>query len=284
MSYSVDSFNVTELGAEYPQAKLWQAMPHSEVPTDTYVALGDSFSSGEGAPAKKSPAGYYGGTDEDDNRCHRSRAAYPLAVFADPGAPLNLKFFACSGALIEDFFTPFPTNHFDDNGDPVNTGEPKSQLSHLGESTELVTLTVGGNNAYFADVMDYCAKRRLLDATCQSVFEGSVDSAINNLSIGTGSAHDNLPDLYAAIRRKAPNAKVLVAGYPHFFPAKRFTHCGTAAIGGRFFAPSDMVWINNNEIDSLNSVIRQAAEEAGFTYVDMSDAFKGHEFATASCG
>jgi hypothetical protein len=242
---------------------------------DTYVALGDSFSAGEGVPTK---AGYLSGTDVTDNHCHRSYGAYPSILSKTSGAPTKFQFSACSGALIQDFFTPFATNHRDDKGSPVNSGEAHSQLSHLNGSTQLITLTVGGNNAFFADVLDYCSKKGLLQASCQSVYEGSVDSAIHNMAIGTGSSEDDLPDLYAAIRRKAPNAKVLVLGYPHFFPAKRFTHCGTG-VPSRMFAPSDMVWINY-EVDSLNSVVRQSATRAGFTYVDVSDAFKGHELCT----
>jgi hypothetical protein len=247
---------------------------------DTYVALGDSFSSGEGALPKK--GSYQVGTDVTNNRCHRSGAAYPTTIAGSPGAPINYKFFACSGAVIEDFFTPFATNHYDSNGSPVNTGEPLSQLSHLDAATQLITLTVGGNNAYFPDVMAYCATRPFLAPSCRSQYQGAVDSAIANMSKGTGTLHDNLPDLYTAIRQHAPNAKVLVAGYPRFFPSDRFKHCGTGAGVGPvsyFFDPSDMVWINS-EIDNMNSVIRQAAQHAGFTYIDMSDAFKGHELCT----
>src|ERR1700754_1011327 len=85
-----------------------------------YVALGDSYSSGNGA-------GNYISSSGD---CHRSNSAYP-ALWASANSPSSFTFAACSGAVTTDVIN--------------------SQLGSLNASTGLVTLTIGGNDAGFAD-------------------------------------------------------------------------------------------------------------------------------------
>ncbi|MGE5527305.1 MAG: PKD domain-containing protein [Methanosarcina sp.] len=123
-----------------------------------YVSLGDSFSSGEGVP-EFSP-----GTAADvspvpdsqkekfpyDNHCHRSeRGSYGRRLVADPAVTANLEpavFAACSGAVTRDLET----------ANPDNVGEPP-QLEHLSQFTNLVTLTMGGNDIGFGDIAALCA-------------------------------------------------------------------------------------------------------------------------------
>ncbi len=283
-SYSVDAFNVPGLTGEYPQTVLWKGTGGGTTPppvppspsNPAYVALGDSYSSGEGAPAK---GGYLKGTNSPDNRCHRSNAAYGPLISSKISAK-RFSFHACSGAIVKDFFTPYPTNHIDKYRRPINPGEGSAQLDWLGPDVKVVTLTIGGNNVHFGDVLEYCSLRGLLDKTCQDVWGSAVESALSSLATGTNqhTGHDNLPDLFYQIRQKAPNAKVFVVGYPRFFAPNRFTHCSTG-IQQRFFDPRDMVWINS-VIADLNRTLEKAARSAGFTYVDVYDAFARHELCT----
>lgn len=250
--------------------------PPSPLPGAIALDLGDSYAAGEGAPGKK---GYLPGTDVPQDRCHRSREAAGQVAWKKTGSSDVLGFHACSGAVIEDFFTPYPRNHVDKNGNPINPDERKAQLDWIGPSTKTITFMVGGNNAFFADVMEYCAWRSLLSQQkCEEVWGSAVDSAIRNLSTGTGSDHDNIPDLYQAIAAKAPGAKVVVRGYPRFFPKDRKAACFTG-IPDRFFVASDMSWINGM-IAELNKVIADNATKYGFTYADMYDALDGHELCT----
>ncbi|HEX6056845.1 MAG TPA: GDSL-type esterase/lipase family protein, partial [Intrasporangium sp.] len=90
-----------------------------------YVALGDSYSSGTGTRTYIN----------DGTSCYRSVYAYPSLDAAQLG--LSLTFRACSGAKVADV---------------TNT-----QLSALTTSTAYVTISVGGNDAGFADVLTECA-------------------------------------------------------------------------------------------------------------------------------
>jgi lysophospholipase L1-like esterase len=245
----------------------------------SYVALGDSFSAGEGAPG---PAGYEQGTDVPNlNKCHRSDRSYSNIDAHVTGMPPEYKFHACSGALVQDFFKPFPQNHIDSaTGQPQNPTETHAQLDWIDAKTRVITLTIGGNNALFPEVMDYCSGRAFYQASCESEFGKAVDTAIAKLAAASGTgASDNLPDLYKIIHQKAPNAQVFVLGYPRFFPKGQNRNCLTGVLN-RTFLVSDMRWINE-EAKKMDDVIKKAAKAQRFTYVDLYDSFNGHELCTS---
>lgn len=143
----------------------------------SYVALGDSYSSGVGTRTYIS----------DGTSCQRSVYAYPSLIATARGYTLNFR--ACSGAKVADV---------------TNT-----QLSALSTSTAYVTLSVGGNDAGFTSVLTECAQPGWM-----SDCNGAIDDAqylINNVIPG------RLATLYASIRSRAPYAKVVVVGYPRIF-------------------------------------------------------------------
>lgn len=84
--------------------------------TINYVALGDSYSAGEGVQP------FLAGTDTPSDRCHRSKYAYSRAVQLSP-LPLSRSFFACSGATTSNLLT--------------TVQYPGEQVVQLGHMTEL---------------------------------------------------------------------------------------------------------------------------------------------------
>ena len=100
-----------------------------------YVALGDSYSSGVGAGSYLSAGG----------DCKRSTKAYPY-LWAAAHSPSTFHFTACSGARTGDVLA--------------------SQLTPLSSATALVSISVGGNDAGFADVMTTCVLQS--DSSCLS--------------------------------------------------------------------------------------------------------------------
>ena len=143
----------------------------------SYVALGDSYSSGVGTRTYLS----------DGTSCQRSVYAFPSLIAAAKGYTLNFR--ACSGAKVSDV---------------TNT-----QLSALSAGTAYVTISVGGNDAGFTSVITTCAQPGWL-SNCG----GAVAKA--NAYITT-TLPGSLSTLYSAIRAKAPSAKVVVVGYPRLF-------------------------------------------------------------------
>ena len=107
-----------------------------------YVALGDSYSSGEGNPP------FFAGTDGPSDYCHRSPQAYSEVLGAHIGsAPL---FYACSGAVTSDFLT-------------TSDGTEPPQLTRPGvdSTADLLTMTIGGNDAGFSSVLKACISQKL---------------------------------------------------------------------------------------------------------------------------
>ena len=143
----------------------------------TYVALGDSYSSGTGT----------GRYLDDGTSCQRSVHAYPALLAAAKG--YSLTFRACSGATTADV-----TN---------------LQLPAVGHDTARVSLTVGGNDAGFARVLTECAKPAWA-SDCHAAIDRAVGIIDNQLPT-------RLTSLYGAVRTRAPRATIVVAGYPRIF-------------------------------------------------------------------
>ncbi|MDX3642779.1 SGNH/GDSL hydrolase family protein [Streptomyces sp. MB09-02B] len=197
-----------------------------------YVALGDSYSSGLGAGSYLSSSG----------DCKRSTKAYP-ALWAAANAPSTFDFTACSGARTGDVLA--------------------SQLGPLGAGTGLVSVSVGGNDAGFADVMTTCVLQS--DSACLSrinTAKAYVDSTLPG----------QLDKVYSAISAKAPAAHVVVLGYPRFYQLG-----GTCP--GLSQAKRTAI---NNASDHLNTAIAKRAADHGFTFGDVRSAFTGHELCSGS--
>lgn len=68
-----------------------------------------------------------------------------------------------------------------------------------------MALTIGGNDAEFADTL----------ASCASPLENCPSDATVQQNIS--DATDKIPQLLADIYDKAPNAKIILLGYPQLF-------------------------------------------------------------------
>ncbi|MEU8588782.1 SGNH/GDSL hydrolase family protein [Streptomyces sp. NPDC048664] len=192
-----------------------------------YVALGDSYASGNGA----------GNYDSSSGNCHRSLSSYPY-LWKNAHSPSSFADTSCSGAITTDV-----TN---------------SQLGPLNSATSLVTVTIGGNDAGFADVMTTCVTGS--DSTCVT----KVDQAE---AYARATLPGRLDATYSAIRAKAPNAKVVVLGYPRMYTLNVF------CIG-----LSDTKHRKIDEAaDALDSVIAERAAAHGFVFGDVRPTFSGHE-------
>jgi lysophospholipase L1-like esterase len=206
-----------------------------DAPVD-YVALGDSYSSGVGT-------GVY---DPASGACARSPLSYP-PLWVTEHHPASFEFPACSGAKTADVLA--------------------SQISVLEPSTDLVTITIGGNDAGFGPVLQTCTAAER-DRTCF----GAVDAAeAFERSVLPG----RLDRTYAAIRRAAPHAQVIVLGYPRLFDLA--PSCSDPQ------APNLARRKKLNEgADVLNTVIQKTvSHHSGFSFTDVRDRFTDHGVCSA---
>lgn len=196
-----------------------------------YVALGDSYSSGTGA-----------GSYDLSSSCQRSSRAYP-AIWAEQNAVQSFDFAACSGATSES----------------VRSG----QLGALSAQTSLVSVTSGGNDAGFVDVVVAC--RFGTDHDCYSALDTAEQYIAQNLPA-------ELNNLYTDIREKAPWAHVVVLGYPRLYET---TYC----FGAISVARRERI---NATADTLNAAIQERAQAHGFAFGDVSPAFEGRRICSSS--
>ena len=193
-------------------------------PPVVYDALGDSYASGYGVPPYE--------------ECGRSQSSYPVQL--DGRLKIDLDdFAACAGAT---------------TGSLVTGG----QLNALDEHTDLVTITIGGNDTGWSTAVVACLIGS--DEQCAGALAVS-SSRIANLLPGL------LDSVYSQVSASAPEAHVLVVGYPRLFSPEY----------GPFLAASvSEQQAMNDGADLLNGVIAEVAATHGFAFVDVTKRFVGH--------
>ncbi|WP_306213939.1 SGNH/GDSL hydrolase family protein [Actinoplanes sp. RD1] len=205
------------------------ASPAVAAATGDYVALGDSYSSGVGAPGQT-------------GSCSRSPSSYP-GLFAAAHDPASYTLVACGGATTDTLRA--------------------TQLSALSTGTDLVSLTIGGNDVGFAPTVLTCTLSS--QAACTAAVEEALD--LLETTIPT-----KLDATYADIRTRAPNATVVVLGYPVLFAET--PSCALMSLPKRQAL--------NRGARALNAVIQARAQAAGFVWSDVTDEFAGHGICSSA--
>lgn len=198
---------------------------------DAYVAMGDSFAAGTGT-----------GVTDLDPACQRSSLAYAPLIEAER-FDTSLTFVACGFGV-------------------TTQGLIDTQVQYLDRQTDVVTVSVGGNDLGFGTLAGTCIAGTLqqclgltaqTEAFVQTVLPGRLDEA------------------YDAIRDRVRKAEVIVVGYPRFY-ADDYVPCPNS-LG--IEAPEAAAL--NDLVETLDAVIADRAAAAGFTYVSVVGAFTGHD-------
>ncbi len=257
--------------------------------TIRYVAMGDSYSAGEGLGPYQTHAA------TGNNRCHRSQSsAYshhlsqwiaqkPVGTADHPNRIVDLEHIACSGAVTMNILGQ------DDNRKPNGKGQhgedPQlEQLEGMNPKPDIVTLTIGGNNFGFVPIFKQCAWH----PACHIALEPSVERRLNDL-------REDLRVTYKAIRNAAGSeAALFVLSYPRMFPESRAEQdCPGLDFPVPLFVSgmpipipgtnTDIPFSNGEQkfirgiVTRGNRVIEDVAMEVGLHYVEIAEHFKGHE-------
>ncbi len=233
----------------------------TKVPNARYVAMGDSFSSGEGNPP------FEPGTDTSDNKCHRSSQAYPRLLQSDPNLNLgSMAFVACSGAKTSDVL-------YGGSGDG-NWAEG-AQIDVLSADAETVTITIGGNDVGFKDYVSACVL--FLCGPGSSTF----DTIMANINSAAFLSH--LKEVYNEILRTAPSANVYVINYPYVIKADdNYQNCILRDRSGAKLVTDAL----NDSIQLATTQVRQESVDfnARLKYVDATASgspFEGRQLCAS---
>lgn len=239
----------------------------TKVPNARYVAMGDSFSSGEGNDP------FEAGTDINDvNKCHRSSYAYPRWLAQTPSLNLeSFSFVACSGATTTDVLY---------GGTGEGNWNEGPQIDALSADAEVVTITIGGNDIRFKDFATQCGL-------------GSCDSTTAIYSTTMAMIHNELPakleDVLNKISIKTDSAKVFVVGYPYVTPEPGVNglpyQCNylDSANGSGLdsLAARDIVAELNDTINDATAGFVNMISSTSFVFVDpnssLGGTFDGHD-------
>jgi lysophospholipase L1-like esterase len=232
----------------------------SAVPKDDfgqpYAALGDSYSSGEGA------GDYYKGS------CDRSRIAWPLLLATAKNSGLrmpNLDYFqACSGAASEAL--------------TKQINAVKAIEAAGGANPFIITLTMGGNDVGFSSILTDCYHKNCIK-------DGTIEKATKAIDKESKTL---VADYLTIIEKDKPNG-LLVVGYPRLFDSN--SYCGVKWLG-LGFKPAELAALNDLDAQ-LDAVIKAAAAtaakrlggnnglHAGVGYANVWTALKGHELCSS---
>ena len=211
-----------------------------------YVALGDSYTAGPLIPNQR----------PDPLGCLRSDRNYPHLVADGVGA--TLRDVSCSGAATADLSAP----------QDVVGEDNRPQLDALDPGVGTVSIQIGGNDIGFSEILQRCSSPVPLGTPCRDHYTRAGTDEIRRRITATG------PKVAAAlteIRRRSPDARAFVVGYPAILPE--------VAAGCWPVMPitaGDVPYLRDKERE-LNAMLATQAAAAGATYVDLYGPSVGHD-------
>ncbi|MHC5704360.1 SGNH/GDSL hydrolase family protein [Streptomyces tirandamycinicus] len=294
---TVSLSNVTQDG-DGTEDVAWDAVgfePLAGKPANQIVAMGDSYASGEGA-SENGGDDYYRESDYYDasrpnteNTCHRSKHAWSrqatlpghassIGALADSMNPgMDYQFVACSGA-----------RHYNIIGDGQNGELGQIEHGYLDQNTTLVALSIGGNDMRFADIMRECITAatvcnnnsiEAVDPDTGKKIEGQETGPLDQWAPvwARDTVRPRLVTTLDEIHQRAPNAKIVLMGYPRLLENN-----GQCVIG---IGTAEAPWLNEMA-DTLAAEMQGAVDDANLrhsanaVFSDPRDEFAGK----AICG
>jgi lysophospholipase L1-like esterase len=283
---------------------LLAAAPAAARPT-AIVSMGDSFISGEGGRwsgngsepfgtrsgtdraafecgalgCEYDPARVYGASEAND--CHRSDVApiesAPIAI----DEKVNL---ACSGAKARDLWPAAEggTEHF---------GEPSEadQLAAVArrDDVRMIVVTVGANDVGFGELvvdcaLDWARSPEDEESTCHRDAEARIRNALPGATRAVTAALHGVRRTMRAAGYARSDYRLVAMGYASPFPEGqwfRYPEDGWTRLteGGCPVWDADANWAADRATVDLSEMLRDAAAATGAEYLDLVQAFDGHQ-------
>jgi lysophospholipase L1-like esterase len=211
----------------------------------SYVSLGDSYAAGPFIPGPVLPLGCL---KSDHNYPHL--AAPSIGPLRDP---------SCSGAKTDDMTNP-QSIELDGPNPP--------QFNSLEASTEVVSLTIGGNDIGFSEIAQSCITPNPFSSPCKDKYDAGGNDQIAERIAATAP---KVAAVLQGIHSGSPGARVYVVNYPAIFP-----ETGHGCWPQMPVSYTDAPYLRAKE-QQLDAMIATQAAANGATLVDWYQASIGHD-------
>lgn len=214
-----------------------------------YVALGDSYAAGPLIPEQRiDPIG-----------CGRSTHNYPALVARALGIR-DYTDVSCSGAKTDNMTAPQPV--------PLGTNPP--QFDALAPDTDLVTVTISGNDIGFTDIIVTCTRLSSTDPLGNPCERQATAGGTDLYAQRIAAAASKVAGVLEGIRQRSPRATVLLVGYLRILPPT----------GGCYpvfpIARGDVPYLDGVQ-QQLTAMIADQASNHGTIFVDSYAGSLGHD-------
>ncbi|WP_158849912.1 SGNH/GDSL hydrolase family protein [Saccharothrix deserti] len=213
-----------------------------------YVALGDSYASGPFIPHQRT----------DPLGCFRSTQNYASVVAARLGTKLTDV--TCGGATTEDMTAP----------QDVPFGPNPPQLNALTADTDLVTVTIGGNDIGFSDIILTCAQDSVLDPVGAPCTTRYTAGGTDQLAARINALAPKVAAVLQGITERAPDARVAVVAYLRILPP---SHGCWPVVP---ISVGDVPYLDATQ-RRLNAMLGAQAAAVGATFVDPYPSSRGRD-------
>jgi hypothetical protein len=216
----------------------------------TYTALGDSYAAGPLIPNQSlNPLG-----------CLRSDHNYAHLAAAAEG--LTLTDVSCSGATTNDMTET----------QNVEPGPNPPQFNGLDAGTEIVSVTIGGNDIGFTEIIESCITYNPFSTPCKDKYDpGGNDQLAERIA----NTAPKVAAVLQGIHARSPNARVFVVNYPDILPS------GSGCWPTIPLSFGDVPYLHATE-ERLNAMLASAAAANGATLVDWYTPSIGHDACKGS--
>jgi len=216
----------------------------------SYVSLGDSYVAGPFIP---NPALPLGCLKSDHNYPHL--AAPSIGPLRDP---------SCSGAKTDDMTNPQEVEI---------DGPNPPQFNSLEAGTEVVSLTIGGNDIGFSEIAQSCITLNPFSSPCKSKYDSGGHDQIAERIAATAP---KVAAVLQGIHARSPEARVYVVNYPAIFP-----ETGNGCWPQMPISFSDAPYLRAKE-QELDAMLATQAGANGAKLVNWYQASIGHDACKSS--
>ncbi|MGW2661540.1 SGNH/GDSL hydrolase family protein [Nocardia tengchongensis] len=234
------------LAAVLPTAAVAAEPPAATV--NEYVALGDSWAADATLSQLSTAFTPVPCVQSAHNYAKQVAAALAVPVFRDA---------TCGGAVTANMTQP----------QTIGGSSNPPQFDRLTESTDLVTLEIGGNDADLAAIVTDCIT---LDPAISPCLNSMVTDGVDRMSQNIAKTEPRVAATIAGIRERAPHARILLLDYFE----------GIGLDGGCWpvipISDPDAIWLGQKLIE-LHTMLARVAAATGVDFVDTYADSAGHD-------